>query len=448
MDYLRKRIILIISCIGLIVSCKKEKTEVVVPEVKFVYSSKEIITAIDKGDLKKVKECIAKGEDPNGRCKGYTRGGREEGQENISDRDWTLLMYAVFHNESDIVKFLLEKKADINAVNAVGHSALFLACANNEENMGLLLIENGADVNIGKDDDGMNALQWALSYELNDLSSKLIDKGANVNTFSTETGRSVLMEAFFSDTIKPAIAHRIIDLGAEVHFIDPRNKETPLMLACMRNDSISVKKLINKGAYVNLESKAGYTALTYAAGNDFEEASLLRYLVSKGAKINDQNVPLIDAAQSGSLKKVKFLVENGADVNKRRPINGLSALYEAGFSAYLDIAIYLINNGANVNIENFDGESVLCRSIGSEKGSFKMVQLLIDNGANVNHIDKSDKSTVLMKAAQYNLPDIVALLIEKGASKEGVNTYGKTAKMYAEESATRTGDDKILTFFE
>jgi ankyrin repeat protein len=157
---------------------------------------------------------------------------------------------------------------------------------------------------------------------------------------------------------------------------------------------------------------------------------------------------LIDAAQSGSLKKVKFLVENGADVNKRRPINGLSALFEAGFSAYLDIATYLIDNGANVNIENFDGESVLYRSIGSEKGSLKMVQLLIDNGANVNHIDKSDKSTALMKAAEYNLSDIVALLIEKGASKEGVDTYGKTAKMYAEESATRSGVDQILTFFE
>lgn len=446
MDYLRKSLLLIISCLGLIVSCKKEKVEPVAPKT-YVYAPKEIVTAIKEGDLKKVKEYIEKGGDPNSRCTGYTRGDIGD-NENVSDKDWTILMLAAFHNEEEIAKFLLTKKANINAVNAVGHSALFLACANNNEDTALMLLENGADVNIGKDDSGTSALQWALSYKLNDLSSKLIDKGANVNTFCTETGRSVLMEAFFSDSIKPAIAHRIIDLGAEVYFTDPKYKETPLMLACMRNDSISVKKLINKGAYVNLESKAGYTALRYAARNDFGEASLLRYLVSKGAKINDQNVPLIDAVQSGSLKKVKFLVENGADVNKRRPVNGLSALFEAGSSGYLDIAIYLINNGANVNIEDFDGESVLHQSIGSEKESFKIVQLLIENGANVNHLKKSDKSTALMKAAEYNLPDIVQLLIENGATKEGVNDYGKTAKMYAEESATRTGDDKILSFFE
>ncbi|WP_316635295.1 ankyrin repeat domain-containing protein [uncultured Flavobacterium sp.] len=447
MDYFRKSILLIISCIGLVVSCKKEKVEPVIPKKAFVYALKNIVDAIKEGDLQKVKQYIDKGGDPNSRCQGYTRGGREEGQENISDKDWTILMYAVFHNKLDIAKFLLTKKADINAVNAVGHSALFLACAHNNEEMALLLIENGANVNIGKDDSGTSALQWALAYDLNDVSLKLINKGADLNTFSTETGRSVLMDAFFSDSIKPVVAHRIIDLGGNVRFVDSKNKETPLMWACRKNDTTSVKKMIKKGANVNLESDRGYTALEFAAGNAVQDAGLLRYLVSKGAKINSENVPLVDAVYSGSLEKVKFLVENGADVNKRKAMNGISPLFEAGFNTHYNIAVYLINNGADVNIENFDGESVLYHSLTSFKGSYEIVKLLIDKGANVNFIN-NDKSTALMKAAEYNLPDIVQLLIEKGANKEGVNVYGKTAKMYAEESATRTGDDKILTFFE
>ena len=91
--------------------------------------------------------------------------------------------------------------------------------------MALLLLENGANVNLGKDDSGTNTLQWALAYDLNDLSLKLIDKGANLNAFSTDTGRSVLLEALYSDSIKPAVVSRIIDLGADVLFINP-HKET------------------------------------------------------------------------------------------------------------------------------------------------------------------------------------------------------------------------------
>ncbi|MBF7092235.1 ankyrin repeat domain-containing protein [Flavobacterium sp. ALJ2] len=447
MNYLNKSIVLIVLCIGFIISCKKEKPATVVPKIAFVYGSKEAVEAIKEGDLQKVKQYIDKGGDPNARCKGYTRGSREEGKENRSDKDWTLLMYAVFHNKAEVAKFLLSKKADVNAVNAVGHSALFLACANNYEEIALLLLENGADVNIGKDNSGMSALQWALAYDLNDLSLKLINKGADLNTFSTETGRSVLMEAFYSDSIKSTIAHRIIDLGGDVRFVDPKHQQTPLMWACRKNDTTSVKKIIKKGGNVNLESDSGYTALEFAAGNTFQDVALIRYLVSKGAIVNNKNVPLVDAVYSGSIEKVKFLVENGADVNKRKAMNGIPPLFEAGFNTKDEIAAYLIDNGADVNIENPNGESVLYYSLTSFNGSYKIVKLLIDKGANVNFIN-NDKRTALMKAAQFNTVDIASLLIENGASKDGVDVYGKTAKMYAEESADRTGDKKILSLFE
>ncbi|PAM92085.1 hypothetical protein B4N84_25060 [Flavobacterium sp. IR1] len=448
MNYLNRRLALIILCIAFIVSCKKEIAKpAVVHKKEFVYTSQEIVVAIQEGDLQKVKQYIDKGGDPNARCKGYTRGSREEGEENISDQDWTLLMYAVFHNKLEIGKFLLSKKADVNAVNAVGHSALFLACAHNHEEMALLLLENGANVNLGKDDSGTNTLQWALAYDLNDLSLKLIDKGANLNAFSTDTGRSVLLEALYSDSIKPAVVSRIIDLGACVLFINPKYKETSLMLACRKNDTVAVKKIIKKGADVNFESESGNTALGDAAGNDFQHDSLLRYLIDKGAKVNSRNVPLIDAVYSKSLEKVKFLIEKGADVNKRRAINGLSPLFEAGFNANYEMAAYLIDNGADVNIENFDGQSVLYRSLTSFNGSYEVIKLLIDKGANVNFIN-NDKSTALMKAAQYNLPEVVALLLDNGARKEGVDFYGKTAKIYAQESAERTGDKTIMKFFQ
>lgn len=418
MNYISRSIVLILLCIGFIISCKKEKSAPVVPKTAFVYGPKDIVAAIQEGDLQKVKQYIEKGGDTNARCKGYTRGEREEGKENRSDKDWTLLMYAVFHNKVEIAKFLLSKKADVNAVNAVGHSALFLACAHNHEEMALLLLENGADVNLGKDESGMSTLQWALAYDLNDLSLKLINKGADLNTFSTETGRSVLLDALYSDSIKSVVVHRIIDLGADVHFINPKYKESSLILACRKNDTIAVKKIIKKGVNINYEAENKYTALGDAAGNASQSDALLRYLVSKGARVNTNNVPLVDAVYSGSIEKVKFLVENGADVNKRKAMNGIPPLFEAGFNTKYEIAAYLIDNGADVNIEKPNGESVLYYSLTSFSGSYKVIKLLIDKGANVNFIN-NDKRTVLMKAAQFNTVDIATLLLENGANKEG-----------------------------
>lgn len=88
MSYLNKSVALIILCIAFIVSCKKEIAKsAVVHKKEFVYTSQEIVVAIQKGDLQKVKQYIDKGGDPNARCKGYIRGNREEGEENISDQD-------------------------------------------------------------------------------------------------------------------------------------------------------------------------------------------------------------------------------------------------------------------------------------------------------------------------------------------------------------------------
>ena len=88
MSYLNRSVALIILCIAFIVSCKKEIAKpAVVHKKEFIYTSQEIVVAIQEGDLPKVKQYIDKGGNPNSRCQGYTRGGREEGKKNISDKD-------------------------------------------------------------------------------------------------------------------------------------------------------------------------------------------------------------------------------------------------------------------------------------------------------------------------------------------------------------------------
>ena len=140
---------------------------------------------------------------------------------------------------------------------------------------------------------------------------------------------------------------------------------------------------------------------------------------------------------------MNFLIKKAAQVNRKSEgFGGVSAIGVAAFDENLEMVKLLIDNGADVSSEADNGKTVLLEAILSEK-SYDIVKLLIEKGADVNR-SNDDKQTPLMKAAQYNLPAVVKLLLDSGASKKGTDFYGKTAMKYAEETAARTGEPAVL----
>jgi len=71
---------------------------------------------------------------------------------------------------------------------------------------------------------------------------------------------------------------------------------------------------------------------------------------------------LHQAATKGDLKKVKKLLEQGADVNARDS-DGRTPLHEAAYKDHLDVAKLLIEKGADVNAR--DGVGRQCRRAAS-----------------------------------------------------------------------------------
>jgi ankyrin repeat protein len=79
-------------------------------------------------------------------------------------------------------------------------------------------------------------------------------------------------------------------------------------------------ELIEKGANINAvdEEYLGYTGLMYAIENKDKE--LVKYLLENGADVNYQEeywgyTPLMLACREGITEIVKILIEKGADVN-------------------------------------------------------------------------------------------------------------------------------------
>ena len=110
-----------------------------------------------------------------------------------------------------------------------------------------------------------------------------------------------------------------------------------------------------------------------------DEARLkkIKYLVYLGADVNASSkygkTALMIAATWGHLDVVKCLAECGADVNASTRF-GITALMEAACNGHLDVVKYLFENGADLDVKNKYGDTAL--DIARERFSFTVVKFL------------------------------------------------------------------------
>jgi len=143
-------------------------------------------------------------------------------------------------------------------------------------------------------------------------------------------------------------------------------------------ESISPQVPVANGADVHykneypliLAASKGYTSFVSVIINVFNP------------NINAQNgMALKNACVFGHLDTVMCLIDNGADVN----IDDCSALIWSLYKTHFDIAKYLIQKGAKVNVKD-----ELPLKICIEKGNLEMVKYLVENGADIfsNFLDE------------------------------------------------------------
>eukprot|EP00919_Chromeraceae_sp_WS-2016_P066169 GHVR01156545.1.p1 GENE.GHVR01156545.1~~GHVR01156545.1.p1 ORF type:complete len:129 (+),score=12.09 GHVR01156545.1:357-743(+) len=89
----------------------------------------------------------------------------------------------------------------------------------------------------------------------------------------------------------------------------------------------------------------------------------VKYLIENGAKFNLRNVkgdtPLLLASYKGHLNVVKLLTEKGLDINVRNTKDGNTALMIASKEQHVEIVKYLIERGAEVNLRNVKRQTAL-----------------------------------------------------------------------------------------
>ena len=128
-----------------------------------------------------------------------------------------------------------------------------------------------------------------------------------------------------------------------------------------------------------------------------------------------------EAAWKGDLAKVKMLLKKNPRSINMKDESGMTPLHWAARGEHFEIIKYLINNGADVNVKNNDNVMALQFVIGNKEA----VQFLIAKGADVPVKGNTGKN-LLHKVALLGYKNLVELMIEKGANTSTKNNNGGT----------------------
>jgi uncharacterized protein len=254
------------------------------------------------------------------------------------------------------------------------------------------LLKKGVDVNEAQGD-GTTALHWAAMTGDAELAQMLIVAGANVRAttrLGAYTPLYLAAKGGYADVVAALLA-----AGADAKAATS-NGTTPLMIAAAAGDARSITSLIENGAEINARETKGETPLMFAAG--FNRLEAVKLLLAKGAD-HTVTTKVTDLFALTAPEEESMARQGGRPVPQRADIagatrayryneligsqGGLSALLFAARQGYTDVAMALLDAGADVNQPNAgDKTTPLLMSI--INGHFDLAVKLIERGGNVN----------------------------------------------------------------
>jgi len=341
------------------------------PRYRHEHLTPAIMMAVESGNNYLVKQLLERGADPN--------------QHEPANHYHTALGIAAENGHVDIVNSLLRGRADINALNSDGHTALHEALQHQvlyrEERRAVIdaLLAAGADPKQGKE-----TMHAAVSTQNVEIVRQLIAHGADVNEQTSN---------WYKET-------PLIHAAKICH---ERNKDAQNLLPI-------IDLLIKEKADINQLSGRNETALGVGASNTEVVKRLLAAGANPNPPINDSwDTPLIRACYAGNLETVDLLLAAGADPSKlgnaKRHL--LTGAAKSGNAA-------LVTRLQNLGI----GDDGMALIRASEVGNIPTVERLLESGAKTDTLTSAGY-TALDWAVRQGEIDTVATLISAGAKLSG-----------------------------
>jgi cytohesin len=147
------------------------------------------------------------------------------------------------------------------------------------------------------------------------------------------------------------------------------------------------------------------------------------------------NRPFFDAVREGNTGVVKELLSKNPALIHARTIGiwqNDTALHLAAGAGNNKMVNLLLDRGADVNAK--DDASIAPLHLAALHGDASVAETLLMAGANVNETGFKDNNTPLSVAASNGRLNVVRVLLAHGADIKAVDKFGKTALQYAQEN--------------
>ena len=283
------------------------------------------------------------------------------------------------------IRAMLKQKGDVNAPQPDGATALHWATHWDDMETVEMLLSAGAAVN-AKNDYGVTPISLASENANVLVVQRLIKAGADVNV-ATTTGETPLMTAVRAGSIP--VVKALVAAGADVNLRGGGREQSALHWAVAQKQHEMVKVLIDAKADLDARTELRREFVSFSRGNPqggrltgIADHSLESDGTRPGLRwINKGGLtPLLFAARDGDIESAKMLIAAGANINATTGI-GETALMLAARNDHTDVALFLLDKGADPNIVEA-GHTALHFAVARK--NLDLVKALIAHKADVN----------------------------------------------------------------
>ena len=231
----------------------------------------------------------------------------------------------------------------------------------------------------------------------------------------------------------PLIAQKLLESGAQVDAVN-QSGQTAIMLAAAKGYRETTKLLHQYSASIDTKDFNERNPLIHAASNG--KSLVVQYLLEQGAdyQVNaldlqgNGGTALIHASRGGHLDVLRLLLKKSVNLNEVELTKRRTALMEASVRGHRESVLFLLDQGAEMNLKDFKGQTALGLAV--SRGHLEISKDLLFRGASIQEKDRNANNLLHHAAGNGDIP-MIEMLLGSGISKDAVNRDGHTPLMLA-----------------
>ncbi len=320
----------------------------------------------------------------------------------------------------DLIKETMAAGHDVAELSSNGFDAVVWALIEKTENETVifLLQQNGNEPS-KLTHDGRTYIFWAAYRDNIEIMQHLIDNGAKTDVIDSH-GYSLMNFAAVTGQLNPKLYDFCISNGADVTREKNHDGANAMhLLAPFMQNVTMIDYFVSKGISLESIDDSGNGIFNYAVrrGNIDLLEMLIALKVPYQSTNSEGGNSMIFASQgtrghTNSLELFQYLEKKGIDPNVSTE-SGTNPLHALAYkSEDMEVLKYLIGKGVKVDQQDAQGSTPIINA--AYQNNLAYLSFMVEYSDDINVVNKKGLSA-FMAAIQYNSPEVVSFLIQKGA---------------------------------